>query len=124
LSGKITDYIYRQVMPSLAPPIPKVTKGGYSWQKLQSAIEGRPDYFGRERNIPLSIADVLGGVKVNPVDLKQQKQFKTRATRNTIEDLRFKARSIMRNQSLKPEERRREVEKIREKIRNQYRGRK
>jgi hypothetical protein len=124
ITGKITDYIYRQVMPSLAPPIPKVTKGGYSWQKLQSAIEGRPDYFGRERNIPLSIADVLGGVKVNPVDLKQQKQFKTRATRNTIEDLRFKARSIMRNQSLKPEERRREVEKIREKIRNQYRGRK
>jgi len=124
IASKIGDYFYKQVMPSLAPPIPKVTKGGYSWQKLQSAIEGRPDYFGRERSVPLSILDVLGGVKVNPVDIKQQKLFKMREKRSTISDLRFKARSIIRNQSLRPEEKKIEVDKIKEKIRNQYRGRK
>ncbi len=122
---KQSDYIYRQIMPSLSPPLPGVTKGGYSWQKLQSAMEGRPDYFGRDRSTPLSIIDVLGGIKVSPVDLKQQKQFKQRETRRAISDLRFKAKSIMRNQSLRPEERKKEIGKIREKIKKiQLRGRK
>jgi hypothetical protein len=124
VAQKKIDYIYKQVMPSLAPPIPGLAKGGYSWQKLQAAIEQRPDYFGRERSIPLSIMDVIGGVKVNPVDLKQQKQYKARDIQNTISNLRFKAKSIMRNKSLRPDERKREIEKIREKIKAQTRGRK
>lgn len=114
---KRLDYIYRQLMPSLAPAIPNITKGGYSWQKMQSALEGRSDYFGRERSVPLSALDVFMGLKINPVDIKQQKMFNIKEKRKQIMDLRFQAKSISRNKSLRPEERRKEIEKIKEKIR-------
>lgn len=115
---KYFDYIYKQLMPSLAPPIPSLTKGGYSWQKMQSAIEGRSDYFGRERSTSLSALDVFMGLKVNPVDIKQQKSFAVKEKRKQIMDLRYKAKSLSRNRSLKPTERREEIKKIQGKIRN------
>lgn len=114
--SKYADYIYKQLMPSLAPPIPNVSKGGYSWQKLQSAIEKRQDYFGRERNIPLSLLDVMGGVKINPVDVKQQKMFRNSRIKGDIRDLRMKARSIQRNKSILPIEKKKELEKIKNKV--------
>lgn len=123
--SKQMDYIYRQIMPSLAPAIPPITKGGYSWQKLQSAIDKRPDYFGRERSLPLTVMDVLGGIKVSPVDLKQQRMFTQKEKNKSLMDLKFEAKSIIRNQSLRPEEKKIKIEKIREKMREvQSRGRK
>ena len=113
---KRLDYIYRQLMPSLSPPVPGISKGGYSWQKMQSALEGRPDYFGRERSTPLSALDVFMGLKISPVDIKQQKMFAVKEKRKQIMDLRFKAKSIQRNKSLRPEEKKQELQKIKEKI--------
>lgn len=115
--SKYADYIYKQLMPSLMPSIPGVSKGGYSWQKMQSAIEGRPDYFGRERSVPLTALDVFLGLKVNPVDLQQQKMFAIQNKRKTLNDLRFKAKSISRNKGLKLDEKTKEIDKLKNKIR-------
>ena len=68
---KMCDYTYKQLMPPLAPKVPGITKGGYSWQKIESAIRGEMDYRGRIRSLPVSLLDALAGVKITPMDLTQ-----------------------------------------------------
>jgi hypothetical protein len=75
-----TDYLYKEAMPSLAPAIPGVTKGGWNYQKLRDAgvlpsyMEGkgvgfhqRPNYRGETRPRGRTVADAIGGVKQREV---------------------------------------------------------
>ena len=73
---KMCDYTYKQLMPPLAPKVPGITKGGYSWQKIESAIRGEMDYRGRIRSLPMSLLDALAGVKITPMDLTQMLDWK------------------------------------------------
>jgi hypothetical protein len=65
-AGKIADYLGKNLIP-----LPTWVPPGYSWHKFMSAIEKRPDYYGRVRGLPKVLADILVGIKISPIDLGQ-----------------------------------------------------
>ena len=86
---KAMEYTYRQIAPSLAPGIPKITKGGYSFEKIMDSLMKRPDYAGRVRDLPTTLLDTLAGIKISPLNVKQSNMFK-------MKKLSFNIRSIQR----------------------------
>jgi len=117
---KLGNHAYRTLMPSWAPPVGLHEEGeeggGYSTNKLFSALKGRPDYHGRLRDIPMTLADVLGGLKVTPVDMEMQKGFKQSEKRNKVQEIQREMGSDNRNQSFTPEEREKRNKRNMEKI--------
>ena len=89
----ITEYIYRQIAPSLSPGLwnvgtgEEILKGGYSFEKILSAIYQRPDYADRTRSIGPVLFDVLMGLKLTPLDVEEAEMFKTYDKKRIIEDL-------------------------------------
>jgi len=83
----VLSYIYRQVAPSLAPEIPGLSKGGYSWEKVKDAISKRPDFSERTRELTPTIVDVLAGIKLNALDVNEAERFKMIGKKKKIEDL-------------------------------------
>lgn len=107
--GKAADYIYKALMPSLAPGIPFTEiKGGYSWQKLVDAGlfggQQRPDYFDRLRNKPTVLADVLAGLKMTPVNYEQTEAIKQGQKKGSIRSLQEDIRSTSKDNRLFPDE--------------------
>lgn len=114
---KIGDYVYRTLMPTLAPEIPGVSKGGYSWQKLIAAFTGQPDYYGRVRDIPLTLLDTLLGIKLTPVDYELEKKKKTFDKRAIINDLEKQIYSVRNNRGLSIAEKKKQTEALYQKLR-------
>lgn len=112
---KTADYLYKQLMPSLAPAVP-LTKGGYSWEKLVSALKGKPDYWGDMRDIPTTLLDVFLGLKMRPVEVERERMFRKYEQRDTIEELQKKIRSITRDERIPPEEKKTKIDDLTERI--------
>lgn len=84
----IISHIYRQFAPSLAPGIPLLSEGGYSFEKIIDALIGRPDFADRTRDLMPVILDTIMGFKINPLDTDEAEQFKMWNKKNRIEELK------------------------------------
>ena len=95
------EHVYRQLAPSLAPALGFI-KGGYSFEKLMAAIEKRPDFAGRVKEIPETVLDVLAGLKITPIDVGDNVRFRQIEKKNTVKALRIQLWKIMRNPVIGP----------------------
>lgn len=117
----VTEYIYRQIAPSLSPGLlnlgngESIFKGGYSFEKIMSAIYQKPDYADRTKDISPTVFDVLMGLKLTPIDVNESEMFKMYEKKNTINDLN-KQMMKLSHPSISEEERERQTEKIFQKI--------
>jgi len=82
------SYIYRQLAPNLAPSIPPLTKGGYTFEKILDAVHKRPDFAERTRDLTPVLFDTLAGLKVFPLDVDEAEKFRLIDKRKRIEDLK------------------------------------
>ena len=116
-----TEYIYRQLAPSLAPGLlnlgdgESIFKGGYSFEKIMSALYEKPDYMERVRGITPVIFDVLMGLKLTPLDVDESEMFKMYEKKNTIEELTHQALKL-NSPTVSEKTRDRGMEKIFQKI--------
>ena len=90
----ITDYLYKQMMPSPAPAIPGVTKGGYSYQKVVSAIRGEEDYSGKTRSVKSALTAGLVGLKVTPISPEVERERREAEKEYNIRDAQSRIRSL------------------------------
>jgi len=102
-------YIYRQIVPSLAP-------GGFSMNKLTAAIKGRSDFQGRARSLSLTLLDILGGIKVTSIDQSVEAQRRVSEKNREIRDIQTEISFILRDKTLFPDEKKKEVKVLREKL--------
>lgn len=109
---KAGDYIYKALMPSLAPAIPGITKGGYSFEKVVSALQQRPDYFGRVRGLPVVLSDVLFGIKATPINYEQTAAIKQGEKTAQIRDLQQQIRTINLDKRRFPDEKRKAIQDV------------
>jgi len=89
-----TEYIYRQIAPSLfAPGIfntktgESIFKGGYSFEKLIGAIYRKPDLLGRTKGLTPALLDILVGIKITPLDTDEAEFFRIKEKQQLIEEL-------------------------------------
>ncbi len=118
---KFANWLYRTLLPSLAPEIPLLgIKGGYSWDKIFSAIAKRPtEYRGILRDIPTTIFDVGFGLKAQPIQLKESMRRRAFERRKRIDEIRANIRSIGRMKGLTPKEKAKRLRKEREKLKKE-----
>lgn len=97
---KVTDYVLKSFLPSWTPGLPKDGswfKGGYSFEKLASAVAKRPDYFNRVRNLGLVALDTLAGIKISPVNVGERKTFEAVDKKRLIQQLKLNTGRILRH---------------------------
>ena len=83
----VISHIYRQLAPSLAPALPMISKGGYSYEKIMDAIIRRPDFVERVRELTPVLLDTLMGLKINVLDVDEAEKFRMFDKKNKIEEL-------------------------------------
>lgn len=66
------QYAYQSLAPSFAPPIPGVSDGGYSTQKLIQGVTGSMDSKGRTYSPSEAIGHTVFGLKNTPVNIPEQ----------------------------------------------------
>lgn len=90
------DYIYRQLVPSLAPGLKgyKNWGGGYSFSKIMDAIDKIPDYADRVRDLPTTLLDALAGLKITPIDVEESEMFNMYRKKRIINDLKNQVRKL------------------------------
>lgn len=122
---KASDYMYKTFMPSLAPEIPFVTEGGYSYHKMRSVISGRDDYYGRTFGFAPAVSSSFLGLKTSPIEMEKNIDNKLYKLQDQLNQLALKRNKMLRDESLTEEtrlERSLEVDQtadqIREKIQN------
>ena len=107
---KYAGYVLRQFVPSLTPFV------GTSYEKIKNYFQGRPDRTGFVKDSWQVLLDVLGGIKITPIDASIEAQKRANEKRKEIESLRGQLRVIMLDKSLFPEEKQRQAEEVRDKI--------
>ena len=83
----VISHIYRQLVPSLAPGIPSIAKGGYSFEKIMDSILKRPDFVERTRDLTPVLLDTLMGLKINALDIDEAESFKMMDKKKRIDVL-------------------------------------
>jgi hypothetical protein len=91
-----TDYIYKTLMPSPAPAIPGITRGGYTYDKVASAMRGELDYSGKARSIKAALGAAIFGLKLTPVEETELKERKESETQRKIRDIQSRIRNLYR----------------------------
>lgn len=118
-SIKVSDYIYKAIMPSLAPEIPFTgIRGGYSWDKLVSSLTQKPDYFGRIKSLPSTFLDIGLGIKAQPFDIGQEVGFRSMEQQKKSDEIKANIRKIGRDQSMSDEEKQKKIESQVKKLEN------
>jgi len=117
----VIDYVQKIILPSLAPGIPTRVQGqtkigGFGLEKLKSAIEKHPDFAGRERSVPKTLFDVLGGIKIQPVDLELQQRLQNSELKKQFEELRSQAVRTQLSKTMTKEEKEKELARLRQKV--------
>ncbi len=108
-SQKIVKHIWQQLMPSTAP-------FGWSFEKVKNVIQNRPDRFGYVKDWSQVLLDVLGGIKITPVDYSIQAKSRASEKQKELQELKSQLIKIMLDKSIFPEEKAKEKEKVVEKI--------
>jgi len=108
-TSKWATYLVRQIVPSLAP-------FGYSWEKIKALLQNRPDANGYVRKALPVLIDVLGGIKITPIDQTIEAQKRAYEKQKELEELRSNLIRIQTDKTLLPETKIKETQKIQEKI--------
>jgi len=103
------------LVPSLAPSIPPITKGGYSFEKIIDAIKKRPDFVERTRDLTPVLFDVLAGLKLNPLDVDEAASFRMINKKKRIDTLHTQLYKLQ-HPAISEKERNKQVEVIFKKI--------
>jgi len=90
----ITDYLYKQLTPSPSPAIPGITKGGYSYQKIISALRKEEDYSGKVRSVKSAIMAALTGLKTTPIDIEIEKERREAEKLYDIREIQSRIRNL------------------------------
>jgi len=64
IADKTINYLIKNTIP-----VPTYFPKGWTWDKVVKAIQQRPDYWGRVRGVPKVLLDVIGGIKISPIDV-------------------------------------------------------
>lgn len=107
---KAGAYLLRQFFPSMTPII------GTSADKVWNWFQKRPDKTGFVKDQWQVFLDVLGGIKITPIDPTIEAQKRAYEKQRQLLDLKSQLRTIMLDKSLFPEEKQRQSEEVREKI--------
>lgn len=107
---KIATSVLSQILPSTAPFV------GNNYNKLVSYIQKRPDRTGFVKDAWETFLNVLGGIKITPIDQTIEAQKRAYEKQKDFEDLRSQLIRISTDKSLFPEEKQRESKIIQEKI--------
>jgi len=113
---KTFDYMYKLWLPSWYPEVPGMTRGGYVYDKLRSAITKRPDYYGRVSDIMPALFSTAG-LKITPVDVGKNIDDKIKRNTANILELQKDKQMVLRDQSITREERVRKTDEIDNRIR-------
>jgi len=117
---KMADYMYKLWMPSWAPetnilfkaamgpgsallpdnPWLNLSRGGYVWDKLRSAITGRPDYYGRVFDLGPAIGSSIFGLKTTPIDPDKLVDDNIKRRGGDILDLLQKKGQVLKDDSV------------------------
>ncbi len=108
-TAKWATYLVRQIVPSLAP-------FGYSWEKVKALLQKRPDANGYVREALPVLIDVLGGIKITPIDQTIEGQKRAYEKQKELEELRSNLIRIQTDKTLLPQTKVQETQKIQEKI--------
>lgn len=103
----VAGYIYRQLVPSLAP-------GGYSFEKIRAGFAKEPERFNPERTreaIP-ALLDSLVGLKINPVDVEEAEQFQMWDKKRRIDAVNKELYRVFNNPVLKEDFRDKKIEDL------------
>jgi len=122
---KAFDHLYKTFMPSLAPEIPFLSQGGYSYHKLRSVLSDRDDYYGRTFSLGPAVTSVMLGLKTSPIEPEKNIERKEAKLQNQLIQLATKENQILRDGSLSEEQRlvkAMELEKQKDDLRRELAG--
>jgi len=111
----VSDYLYKFAMPSLAPAIPGVTKGGWGFERLWASVTGKEDYFGRTSSPGTAFASAIVGMKTNPMDPPIELFFRKKDFEQAFDDLQANAFRIRNHKGLSIEEKQKQLAIIQDK---------
>ena len=97
--------MYKTFMPSLAPEIPFISKGGYAYHKLASVIARREDYYGRSFTLAPAVSSSIFGLKTSPVEPEKNIERKLSKLQSELIQLATKRNRILRDGGISEEER-------------------
>lgn len=118
-AAKVSDFLGKTLLPSLTPGVDvrgSPFRGGFSFQKLNSAILKKPDFLGRVRTLPNVAADVFFGFKARPTSADEQFFFETRKMERSLEDLETELKKVLRHPGVSFREKVREEKLFGEKV--------
>lgn len=111
---KVTANILAQLLPSGTPLV------GNSFNKIKSMLQGRPDRNGFIKGPLQTMVDVLGGIKVTPIDPTLEAQKRASEKQHELQDLHSELIKIYTDKSMFPDEQDREAANVRDKISKVY----
>ena len=117
VTQKISDHLYKWAMPSLAPPIPGVTEGGYGFERIWKSVWGKEDYFGRVSAPTTAIASAIIGLKTNPLNPDIELFFRQKEFEDGFDEITAAAYKVQNHQGLSEEEKITQLDELRERMR-------
>jgi hypothetical protein len=117
VTQKISDYLYKFVMPSLSPAIPGVTEGGYGFERIWKSVWGKEDYFGRVSAPTTAIASSIIGLKTNPMNEDIELFFRQKEFEDGFDEITAAAYKVQNHQGLSEEEKNLQLDELRERMR-------
>ena len=112
---KHAKYIFQQLAPSLAF-VPFTDISGFSANKIENWWNNRPDYKGYVRTSLQVFMDVLGGIKITPIDQSIEASKRAYEKQKELIELQGQLKKIYLDKRIFPQEKEEQAKDIREKI--------
>lgn len=90
--------------------------------KIIPALQGRPDYQGRERNLPVTLAGEVAGLKMYPYDTAGAAKNKSTQKYIIQKDYQNEVKGIMKNKSLTTQEKRKKIQDLQLRMQERLNG--
>ena len=104
-------------MPNLAPELPfGISKGGYSYHKLASAIMQNDDYYGRNFTVAPALASSILGLKTIPIQPEKNRRRKYYRLQDKLIEFSKKKNRIDRDNTISDEEKSLKINDIERKM--------
>ena len=103
-------FVLSNLLPALTPLV------GSSYDKIVSAIQQKPDRNGYVKTRLEALVGILGGIKITPIDATIEAQKRASEKRRELIDLRSQLKSIILNKALGDEERKKQGDAVKGKM--------
>lgn len=107
---KTAANVLAQLLPSATPFV------GNSFNKIKAMLEKRPDRTGIVKQPLQVLTDVLGGIKITPIDPTLEAQKRAFEKQKEIDELRSQLIRIYTDKTLFPEEQEEQAAEVQEKL--------